>query len=196
MAEREVYARRATANIGQKYFEWMVRLVAYPRYTKGRTYNKLMRLLHRTEFTYILPMDKSRADDGTDLRYRFAYENGYSADDIRQTIDTRPCSVLEMMVALAHRCEESIMDDPDSGNRTGKWFFEMVESLCLDYMDDSRFNGSFATAAVSCFLKRRYADDGHGGLFTVRKPPYDMPRMEIWYQMMRYLIELTDEGGE
>ena len=32
------------------------------------------------------------------------------------------------------------MDNPDDGNRTGKWFFDMIRSLGLMDMDDRRFH--------------------------------------------------------
>lgn len=38
---------------------------------------------------------------------------------------------LEMIIALAIRLEEHIMDDPDIGNRTGQWFWDMIVSLGL-----------------------------------------------------------------
>ena len=39
------------------------------------------------------------------------------------------CSVLEMMVALAICCEETYMDNPNIGNRTGQWFWNMVKNI-------------------------------------------------------------------
>ena len=41
-----------------------------------------------------------------------------------------------MMIALAIRCEEHIMDDPDAGDRTGQWFWSMLVSLGLGSMDE------------------------------------------------------------
>lgn len=66
-------------------------------------------------------------------------------------------------VALAARCEEHIMDDPESGNRTGKWFFDMILSLGLIDMYDNRFDAIYTRAVVSSFLRREYAANGCGG---------------------------------
>ena len=109
----------------------MYQLVFDGRYSKRLSYRKLLRELHRIEFTYSIPMDGNRAEDGVDLRYRFGYENGYSSSMISVYLDNRMCSVLEMMIALAIRCEEHIMDDPDIGNRTGQWFWNMIVNLGL-----------------------------------------------------------------
>ena len=159
------------------------------KYSRGLSWRKLFRLLHETEFIYILEMDANRADDGSDLRYRFAWESHLETHEVEDYLDDRPCSVLEMMVALAQRCEEHITDDPDSGNRTGKWFFEMIESLGLLDMDDGNFDKVAAADILVRFMRREYLPSGQGGLFTISDPAYDMRTAEIWYQMMWYLNE-------
>lgn len=174
--------------IQEQYLDWMIRLVCEDGYGGNGSWYCLFALLHDMDFTYLMELDENRAIDGDDLRYRFAYECGYSGEDIDRLND-RPCSVLEMMVALAARCEEHIMDDPDSGNRTGKWFFDMIRSLGLSDMQDDRFDAIYARAVVSRFLRREYAASGCGGLFTLRYHNADMRRVEIWYQAMWYLDE-------
>ena len=175
--------------IRNAYFEWMIHLVCDGKYSRKLSWRKLFRLLHETEFVYILEMDGNRADDGIDLRYRFAYESGYNANVIDAALNDYPCSVLEMMVALAQRCEEHITDDPESGNRTGKWFFEMIESLGLIDMDDKHFDKVSAADILVRFMRREYLPSGQGGLFTIGNDRYDMRAGEIWYQMMWYLNE-------
>ena len=99
-----------------EYFEWMYDLVCGLKFPSTITYRKLLMQLHSTEFTYLISNDANRAEDGVDLRYRFACIYGY--DDTPECLDG-PCSVLEMMIALAIRCEESAMDASDYGDRTG-----------------------------------------------------------------------------
>ena len=172
------------------YFDWMVRLVCDGKYSRKLSWRKLFRLLHETEFIYILDMDANRADDGVDLRYRFAYEYTLDWYDVEAALNDRPCSVLEMMVALAQRCEEHITDDSDSGDRTGKWFFEMIDSLGLSDMDDDHFDKIVAADILVRFMRREYLPSGQGGLFTIRDPmQHDMRTAEIWYQLMWYLNE-------
>ena len=93
--------------IRNAYFEWIVNLLCDGRFAEGISYRKLLTLLHSIEFRYSIDRDENRAIDGIDLRYYYSFTNGY--DDLSEFLEG-PCSVLEMMVALAIKCEE-IMDD-------------------------------------------------------------------------------------
>lgn len=174
-------------NIQNEYFDWMYNLVnCKPRY---------QRLLHRLDdipFTYSIPMDGNRAEDGVDLRYRFGGECGYDDRTIARFLDDRDCSVLEMMVALALRCEEHIMCNPDIGDQTGRWFWNMIESLGLIDMTDRRFNIYYVDTIIDMFLDRSYKRNGKGGLFTVENCDLDLRSVEIWYQMCWYLDSITN----
>lgn len=175
-----------------RYFDWMYQLVVDNRYSKS--YRKLFARLHDTEFTYTIPMDGNRAEDGIDLRYRFGREHSYEDAMVAAYLDNRPCSVLEMMTALAIRCEEHIMDDPDVGNRTGQWFWSMLVSLGLGSMYDAKFDKYYVDRVLERFLARKYERNGEGGLFTVDNGR-DMRRTEIWYQMNYFLREAIKEGS-
>jgi hypothetical protein len=145
--------------------------------------------LHEIPFIYVLERDGNRAKDGLELRYRFVWENCYPAD-VEYEIEG-PCSVLEMMVALAIRCEETIMDDPAIGNRTPQWFRTMIVNLGLGSMTDDRFDINYVDMVIDRFLDRQYEPDGQGGLFTVRHCDCDLRDVEIIYQLYWYLDELV-----
>lgn len=178
--------------LNNEYFEWMHKLVCNDQYYKNLSFRKLLYYLHGTPFIYSVPMDENRAIAGTDFRYRFGYECGYSREVIERYLDTRPCSVLEMMVSLAFCVEEHIMDDPDYGNRTGQWFWNMVVSLGLGAMCDARFDRRYVEETVFRFLDREYEPNGKGGLFTLSDAKYDMREASIWNQTMWYLNEFLD----
>lgn len=173
-----------------EYFRWMCRFVFDRRYSVF--YNRLLRHLSNREFVYILGRDANRTEDGIDLRYRFGRERHYPEPMIADYLDDKPCSVLEMMVALAIRCEDQIMEDPDIGNRTAKWFWNMIFNLGLGDMTDGGFNPRLADKVLERFLNREYDPDGKGGLFTVRNYQVDMRSVEIWYQMCWYLDEVLE----
>ena len=169
-----------------EYFNWMCQLVSDKQYIGDRSYRKLLSKLHNIPFTYTIDMDGNRAADGIDLRYRFGYERNYEDYIIASFLDDKPCSVLEMIIALALRCE-TIMEDPDYGDRTGEWFWGMIESLGLESMDDTSFNRDYVDDVIDIFLSRDYGRDGRGGLFTIKHPKRDLRTVEIWYQMNWYL---------
>lgn len=166
------------------YFEWLWNFTKCRGHSQNR---KIITLLHNIEFRYSIPMDANREEDGIDLRYRFITEVGIPKNyqEVYGYLDG-PCSVLEMMIALAIRCEESIMDDPDIGDRTSEWFWLMMKNLGLDYMSDRKFDRDIAEEKISIFLDRRYKRNGEGGLFVVNGRK-DLRKVEIWYQMCWYL---------
>lgn len=176
-------------NIRDAYFNWMYGMMCHNRFSKSISYKKLFLYLHDTEFRYSMSMDANRAEDGIDLRYRFPYECS-GVDDIGRYLKG-PCSVLEMLIALAIRCEETIMDDPLYGDRTGQWFWGMITNLGLGSMSDERFNLDMVEDIVERFLDRDYKPDGSGGLFTIKNCEYDLRDMEIWYQLCHYLDTIT-----
>lgn len=171
-----------------EYFEWISELVSDNKYTEGRSFRKLLMCLHSVSFRYPrnIPHDGNRAEDGVNLRYRFAHERGYSHTYV-YSILTEPCSVLEMMIALAIRCEEHIMEDTDIGDRKAQWFWDMIKNLDLYSMDDKSFDKTYVLNTITILLDRKYRADGVGGLFTVPNCRYDLRNIEIWYQMCWYL---------
>lgn len=174
--------------IENEYFEWLLRLSCKDRYSPSISYRKLLSYLHSTEFTYIIANDVNRAKDGINLRYRY----GLSIDDpdIADYIEG-PCSVLEMLLALAIRCEENIMDDPGVGDRTGQWFWGMLVNLGLGHMIDDVFDRRQAEDIITRFLNREYEPNGKGGLFTLRHCEYDLRTVEIWFQLCWYLDDFA-----
>ena len=170
--------------INDEYFDWLCDVVDSKRFSKHVSYRKLLMHLHNIEFTWFIPYDDNRADDGIMLRRKYALAHH---DEELSDYISGPCSVLEMMAALAIRCEESIMDDTLFGNRTGQWFWGMIRNLGLSPMNDSNFDAEFVDDVISRFLNREYEPDGKGGLFTIKNCDHDLRTVEIWRQLSWYL---------
>lgn len=181
-------------NLKSTYFDWICSLVSDSKPDKRASYKRLLLYLNSIIFTYTIPMDGNRYEDGINLRYRFGYEHGIEDSIIASYLDDCPCSVLEMMVALAFRCEEHIMFNPSKGMRPGRWFWEMIHNLGLSEMKDSRFDERYVDGCINRFLDREYTHDGEGGLVYIPNSKYDMRTTEIWYQMMRFLSNYRRNG--
>lgn len=170
------------------YFEWLYSIACGIRFSERISYRKLLTHLHAVPFRYLIAKDQNRAENGKDLRYRYALICNYSEsiDEILDILEG-PCSVLEMIIALAISCEEDIMDDPNLGNRTGQWFWGMINNLGLGSMMDDKYDEYLVDDIITTFLNREYQPDGRGGLFTIRGCDCDLRDVEIWIQMCWYL---------
>lgn len=180
--------------IEQMYFNWLCKIVGMPKSLKGKSYRLLLEYLNKSEFTFILPMDENRCADGVDLRYRFGDEHDIDGPVIASCLDDRPCSILEMMVALALRVEETDMIDPTVGPKPGKWFWMMIDNLGLIMMDDNNYDPEYVNGVIWNFLNRDFGRNGEGNIIYIPNSPVDMRQTEIWYQMARYLTEYLKNG--
>jgi len=169
-----------------EYYIWLTNLVCDN--SSIRKYSRLLETLYSTEFTYKILLDVNRIKDGIDLRKDYLREMELLTWP--EYLEQKPCSVLEMMVALANRIEIDIMSDPDIGNRASEWFWKMIDSMELLDMTNDNFNDDYVDFILSRFLNREYDANGRGGLFTIKSRNVDMRRIEIWYQMQYYLDEI------
>lgn len=172
--------------MNSEYFNYLCSLIDHPVMNK-HSYVKLLQHLGDVEFRYILPLDENRTLDGLELRSEYRDRYGETG------LGLRPCTVLEMMVALAVRCEVHIMSNTEIGDRTGKWFWDMISSLGLYSMYDSKYDPDKVDDILETFMDRKYQPNGRGGLFTVDEyAEYDLTTIEIWYQLNWYLKNIDE----
>lgn len=164
------------------YFEWLIFLICQNDRERV-SYQKVFKQMLETDFIPIVHNDENRAADGVNLRLLFEDETGETCEKFGE------CSILEMMVALALRCENDIMYDPDEGDRTSVWFWEMMDNLGLSEMTNENFDGRFVKRVLDILNRREYSRNGEGGLFYVHDigAGYDMRTTELWYQLMYWL---------
>jgi hypothetical protein len=177
---------QADAVVHQKYFEWLTSPLAEERPYKR--YKYLLSRLHSIPFTHHVPNDDNRAYDGEHLRDVFIDAMGLGEYEFSLLIQ-RPCSVLEMIVALSIRIPDFINRKSPAG-----WFWELMDNLDLTrYSDDCYYTEGgvmYVRDIVHNFLKRNYTFNGNGGLFPLMKTQRkDQRKVEIWYQMQEYLNE-------
>lgn len=175
-------------DISNEYYHWLCDFVDINN--SRRSYFLLMQTLHHKQFLWSIPNDDSRANDGIMLRNRFVEDMKYGTDGLK--LLERPCSMLEMLIALAQRMDQ-IMDELDNVDKTAKWFWVLLKNIGLDKFTDERYydlGGELKILSVlNDVLERNYKKNGQGGLFPLKKPAKDQRKVEIWYQMSAYILE-------
>lgn len=177
----------ADAPLEEAYFEWLYGQVASVRNRNPeRSFWKLFQKLHRTEFTWYVPNDDNRVEDGKELRLIFLNSTRYRLDDPHGLFLDLGCSVLEMLIALAkHIAFET--DRPVS-----EWFWRLLRNLEIDAYSDLTYEISIeeeVEEVLDRLVNRTYSRDGRGGLFPLSRPRGDQRTIELWYQMSSYLLE-------
>lgn len=174
-------------SIKDEYFCWIVKLV-FPNDDDQKEYLQLLKTLYFYEYVPSIDRDENRRLDGLNLRSIFAEKVGIPEDIVITNLN-EPCTILEMMASLANRIEDTIMFDPDYGNRIDIWFKEMLDSLGLLDQTNYNFNRTWVDYRIQIFNNRQYEVNGRGSLFTSNDPNVDMRDMEIWYQMQQFISE-------
>lgn len=144
---------------------------------------ELLQYLDSKAFYAKMEMDENREGWGLYLRTDVDY-------DIQG-----PCSMLEMLVALASNIEKEHLYDWHVGDQTAVWFWTMIHNLGLINQTDERFNFRKVDDIVSRFLNRDYAPNGKGGLFVIQDESIDMRDISIWQQVQMWLMERNKRSG-
>lgn len=183
-------------SIRDEYFLWLYNLINYRR---RQSYLKLCRMLHTIPFTWFVPNDDNRGADGLALRDEFVEERGLDESHTEVAYFLKgDCTFFEVLVGLARRMEFTMYDLNPNKDKTARWFMELIRNLGFDIYDDSTSDDSRLkemdetkiAVTVDTVLSRQYDFFGRGSLFPLKKrPPHDMNRVELWYQMMYYLEE-------
>lgn len=188
--------RRESSPIELDYFEWLCSLVQPPSRDPSQTRFMVLEILHDIEFKAYVLDDLTRIDDGLALRGEFAREDG--SDPTRMWFTDSPCSVLEMLIALARIAEYLVQGGGEEG--VSQWFWHMLNNIwCAEYYDavwyDDPDNERTVRGRVSLMVDRRYDSLGNGSLFPLRHKPkrwlvskygsYD--HMGLWTQLANYI---------
>jgi hypothetical protein len=174
--------------VDESYFAFLLQKVGETEHIR------LCKFLYETEFIYPAEIisDANRAADGIELRYEFIVfagegVNNVASDERLGELLPKPCSVLEMLVALAIRIDRDIMGEP-SINNTQFWFRSMLTNIGA-YSDAI----GLVRKRVMHWLNREY--DERGSMFRLQHPYRDQRKIGIWEQMSDYVNELNTNGG-
>lgn len=164
--------------IENAYFNWLCAKVLG---LGDRNYIDLLRILHTTEFVWVLSGDRDRAADGLELRAEFTNASRSSPDPLLFDVG---CSIFEMLFAFAKRAEFQ------TDIKASTWFWIFINNLELnEYRRITRHDVPNIESILYSFIWREYDDNGRGGLFPLTYPRHDQRTVEIWYQFYEYLDE-------
>lgn len=172
--------------IDELYITWLYNHVASEaRRSPRRTYWSLIRKMFRTEYIWLIPNDDNRVEDGKGLRLDFLDQMNLHPEDLDVGWLTIGCSVLEMLIALSKRLEF------ETDTAAKDWFWHILHNLGLDESTDANYVGDDAVEQIfDIVIWRRYAADGTGGLFPLKEPRGDQRKIELWYQLNAYILEM------
>lgn len=161
---------------------------------KFRGYEELFKLLQNIEFTWLIERDENRAGDGMELRddYNVPHDIVFGERDIQIYFMEHPCSVLEMLIALAIRVDEEYLGDP-ADPHPEDFFWEMIKNLDLDCFTNKALQKSSKADVIQTIIRvwmdRCFAKNGLGSPFPVYNDDRDQRNLEIWDQMNSYINE-------
>ena len=156
------------------YYLWLYSLV------NDGNHDQLIRYLYECPFRWQFTLDQNRAAGGLNLRSRYAFENGIDIQDVGQG----PCSILEMIVALADRMTDFV-EEIDIHTA----FWQMLSNLGLDQFYDGRFDEGRVNYILNVWLDREYDQFGNGSLFPLKEYRGDCRSLDIWGQMNAWISE-------
>ena len=157
------------------YYEWLISNIHIPN---GKSYRGLFEVMHNTEFHWTIPNDDNRLADGLDLRYEFA-------DSKKNKLKLQGATLLEVLVALSRRVAFT------AGGQPKRWAWKLLKNLRLTEKSDPLTERDLERIndVLDALVWRTYEANGRGGFFPLNSPEDDQTKVEIWYQMNKYVIE-------
>lgn len=166
-----------------EYFVWLAAWVN-DREHNSSDYTEVLWKLYDTKFIVSMEKDQNRVDDALDFRTRF----------VPFRLDFH-VSILEIMISMAARIEDTIMKNTSEEDRTSVWFWDMMNSLGLANQTDILYDEQYVLEVLHDFNNRKYERNGVGSLFVTRDKSKDMRKMELWFQMHEYLKTVLQQEG-
>lgn len=169
--------------LDDRYLNWLYGQTSDAEIRKSyKTYWTLFRHLYSTKFQYFVPNDENRAEDGKELRLDWVRETG--AKKPVEAWLSLECSFLEVLIGLAKRLNFQ------EERSVARWFWHLLENLDVACFDDSgTYSQSFVEMRMRVVNERSYDSNGNGGLFPLRNPSQDQRYVDLWYQMMEYIVQ-------
>lgn len=168
------------------YFEWLCERDTVK--FSGVKSQLLLATMYTTTFSIPLrspktvKLDSNRVIDALELRTEYSNTVRENCPHGMKVFPSLQPSVLEVLIGISSRMAYQLPDEFD-------------ESWCFTTLVGNLFKGVNAEnveeiySRLTEFKDRTYSPDGYGGLFPLKNPSKDQRNVEIWYQMMAYILE-------
>lgn len=179
--KKRCWVSKMIKKIDIDYFEWLVSQIDV---RTNRTYMYLFERMHNLEFVWTVPRDHNRVQDGLDLRTEFKHEwNHHQGPNLDMV------TILEVLIGVSRR----VAFHTDGNNRL--WAWKLLKNLRLTKMSDPVDDNKIKKIEEILYnlVWRNYHPSGQGGFFPLRRPVDDQTKVEIWYQMNAYVIEMDNK---
>lgn len=164
--------------VSSRYFKWLCRMV---NDGSGRElkYERLLYDMYVIPFYSDILLDDNRVGDVESMRQYYS-DVVEPLDNPKSFFETKPISVLEVLVAMARR-----IDREDGLLTAGELFWAMITNSVLPNLnyDDDIFDG------VTFILDRKYDDYGNGSFFPTKISHKNWPKLQLWGQAMSWISE-------
>lgn len=167
--------------LDRRYLEWLYEMVGDQ--AKGVRHYRLLSHLLSWEFVMLVPNDDNRCSDGIALRHEFRRCDREISPPTHWL--NMGCSVLEMMIGIARHLQFEM------NGEVYEWFWLLIDNLGLTRHDDRRYNEMTVDQIIERMVWRQYSYDGKGGLFPLKRPHNDQRKVELWFQMESYMLEMS-----
>ena len=172
------------------YFNYLISKIGTHR---SAAHSKLLNYLADREFKWSMPIDENRATDGIDLRLKYIDESAEPCEisdrDFTKTDEflawsrTYYCSWLEMLTALAIRCEDVMAEYHQ--NNVNFWFWLIIDNVFDVNMSNSRFDQEECDKELDQ-IERHIKSLSFGKI---------SPDNEIWAQAMAILNDFVSKNS-
>lgn len=184
-----------TSRVESLYLNWILDKVVDDD-TKEK-YSDLFSILNSIKYTCVNDLDENWIVFVNELREQF-YESSVLAKRYSWEYGgiVKPVSFLEFIIILAIKMEALVMQTPEYGDRTWKWFMTMIENSGLKEFDNGHFDEFKVAEKVLRIMGKCYESNGKGGLFVTKKCKFDLRKATWWEQANAFLVEFCLEDGE
>ena len=166
------------------YYKWLISQI---KIGTTREYFGLFEIMHNTEFVWFIPNDGSRVGDGRHLRndyFRFELDGKYEDGDL--AIDG--VTFLEVLVGLSRRLAWVMSEQ----GKEPYWAWRLIKNIRLNKMSDPLTDAQIQKIDETLYtvIWRTYDRTGDGGFFPLSRTVKDQTKIDIWYQMQEYSMEI------